>query len=82
MLYVFACFYFFSKTFKEVCLTNCGWPEILPQTFHMCALFPLLWFPDTLVGTDSSEMYGGSVVQDENMIPIGMCLFYLMGKLI
>lgn len=41
----------------------------------MCALFPLLWFPDTLIGTAGCAVYGGSVVQDENMIPIGMCLY-------
>lgn len=73
MLYVFACFYLFPRHSKKCVSQIVG--EIMPQTFHMCALFPLLWFPDALIGTASCAMYGGPVVQDENMIPIGVCLY-------
>lgn len=82
MCYMCLHVFIFSKTFKEVCLTNCGWPKILPQTFHMCPLFPLLWCRHFDWHSWLCSVWGLCCARWKHDSHWHVSIFYLMGRLI
>lgn len=67
-------FLFFPRHSKKCVSLIVGGLRYCPR-LSICVLCFHCFGVDTLIGTAGCAVYGGSVVQDENMIPIGMCLY-------